>query len=76
MSNFDVSAVGGWPGFVLLLAWTFFWKGLALWHAAKRDEKKWFVALLILNTLGILEIIYLFFIVKIKLGKRKEGDMV
>ena len=72
MGNFDVSTVGGWPGFILILAWTFFWKGLALWHAAKRDEKKWFVALLILNTLGILEIIYLFFIVKIKLGKSKD----
>ena len=72
MGNFDVKAFGGWPGFILILVWTFFWKGLALWHAAKREEKKWFVALLILNTLGILEIIYLFWIVKIKLGKLKD----
>ena len=72
MGNFDVSVVGGWPGFILIMAWSLLWKGLALWHAAKREEKKWFVALLILNTLGILEIIYLFWIVKIKLGKRKD----
>ena len=38
-------------------------KGYALWHAAKRDEKWWFIILLVLNTLGILELIYLFFVV-------------
>lgn len=39
-------------------------KGYSLWYAAKRDEKWWFVALLIVNTAGILELIYLIFIVK------------
>lgn len=39
-------------------------KGYALWNAAKRDEKWWFIALLIVNTAGILELIYLFFVVK------------
>jgi methionyl-tRNA synthetase len=39
-------------------------KGYSLWHAAKRNEKWWFVAILILNTIGILELIYLIFIVK------------
>lgn len=39
-------------------------KGYALWHAAKRDEKGWFIALLIINTAGILELVYLYFIVK------------
>lgn len=39
-------------------------KGYALWHAAKRDEKGWFVALLIINTMGILELAYLYFVVK------------
>jgi NADH:ubiquinone oxidoreductase subunit 6 (subunit J) len=38
-------------------------KGFALWHAARRDEKWWFVALLIINTFGILEICYLLFVV-------------
>lgn len=76
MANFDVSVFGGWPGFILVLVWSLFWKGLALWHASKRDEKKWFIALLILNTLGILEIIYLFFVVKIRLGKGKEENVI
>ncbi len=51
---------------VLIALWVLFWKGLALWHAVKRNEKKWFVAILVLNTFSILELIYLFYIVKIK----------
>lgn len=39
-------------------------KGYALWNAAKRDEMWWFIALLVVNTAGILELIYLIFIVK------------
>lgn len=42
-----------------ILAWTMFWKGWALWRAAKDDQKYWFVAILLVNTLGVLEIIYL-----------------
>lgn len=39
-------------------------KGYALWYAAKRSEKWWFIAILIINTAGILEIVYLVFFVK------------
>ncbi|MFA5954630.1 MAG: DUF5652 family protein [Patescibacteria group bacterium] len=45
---------------VLLLLWPIPWKGVALWRAARRGELKWFIALLIINTLAILEIIYIF----------------
>jgi len=41
----------------------FILKGMALWHAARRSEIGWFVALLVINTMGILELVYLFFIV-------------
>lgn len=51
----------------ILALWSLAWKGWALWTAVKRNEKKWFVVLLLVNTLGILEIIYLFL-----LGKRKR----
>lgn len=34
-------------------------KGLALWKSARQDQVGWFVVLLFLQTLGILEIIYL-----------------
>lgn len=46
--------------FFLIIVWSLYWKGMALWKAAKLDSQKWFIALLILNTLGILEILYLY----------------
>ncbi len=52
--------------FVLYL-WTIVWKGLALWRAANLKQRNWFIAILILNTLGILEIAYLLFFAKKKM---------
>ena len=45
----------------LILLWTLPWKGVALWKAARNEHKWWFIALLVLNTMAILEIIYIFF---------------
>jgi len=42
---------------------------LALWHAGRRGEPWWFVALLTINTLGLLEIFYLFVVAKLKVGE-------
>jgi hypothetical protein len=39
---------------------------MALWKAAKADSKKWFVLLLVVNTLGVLEIFYLYVLGKDK----------
>lgn len=49
---------------IILGCWTTFWKGIALWVAAQKKEKVWFIVLLVLNTLGILEILYLFILSK------------
>lgn len=49
---------------VIILIWSLFWKGLSLWIAVKNNQSKWFIALLILNTLGILDMIYIFFVMK------------
>lgn len=49
---------------IVLAIWTIPWKIYALWTAAKRDQKKWFVVIVILNTMSILEIFYIFYIVK------------
>lgn len=46
--------------FYLVLIWSTFWKGLALWRSAKEGNKYWFLPILVFNTLGIVEIIYLF----------------
>ncbi|MGA9047389.1 MAG: DUF5652 family protein [Dehalococcoidia bacterium] len=49
------------PWLILLaLAWTLPWKGVALWKSARNGHTAWFVVLLIINTLAILEIIYIF----------------
>jgi hypothetical protein len=45
---------------ILGSVWSIVWKGIALWQAARRDQLGWYIALLIINTLGILEIIYIF----------------
>lgn len=48
----------------VLQIWTIPWKGFALWLAAKKDEKWWFIAMLLINTAGLVEIVYIFAIAK------------
>lgn len=43
-----------------VLVWSLVWKGMALWRSARNNQRNWFVALLVVNTLGLLEIFYLF----------------
>lgn len=59
--------------FILLLTlWVLPWKGVALWKAAKQGQKIWFVVLLVVNTLAILEILYIFvFSKKIRINADK-----
>ena len=59
--------------FVVFLIWIMIWKGLALWIAARNGNKGWFIALLIVNTAGLLEILYIYaFSKKAKKGKAKN----
>jgi hypothetical protein len=55
------------PLFYLVIAWAVIWKGIALWHAARNRQLVWYIAILIVNTVGILEIVYLIFF-------RKKGQ--
>ncbi len=51
----------------LLLAivfWTIPWKAWALWLSARRGDIWWFLAMLVLSTLAILDIIYIFIVAK------------
>lgn len=54
------------PILLILAIWTLFWKGCALWFASKEDKRTWFVVLLIVNLVGILDIIYIFGVAKKK----------
>ncbi len=47
------------PLLAVLLVWVLAIKGYALWHAARNEQKWWFVFLLIVNGIGIPEIVYL-----------------
>ena len=55
---------------ILASLWTIPWKGVALWKAASRKDTVWFVILFLLNTLAILEILYIFIFSK----KKKENN--
>ncbi len=57
----------------VLVAWTILWKGIALWQSARLSHKRWFIVLLLLNTVGILDIIYLYFVAK-KYTVVSEGE--
>lgn len=60
-------AINANPYLSLLIAlWVLPWKGVALWKAARREQKWWFIPLLIINTVGLLEIAYIFIFSKIK----------
>lgn len=54
--------------FSVAILWSMVWKAIALWKAARRGETAWYVIMLLLNTLGILEIIYIFAVAK---GEKK-----
>lgn len=51
---------GAQAALIAAILWTLGWKGASLWRAAKNDSKPWFGALLVSNTLGILDAVYLF----------------
>ena len=65
--------------FLIISIWSLIWKALALWKSARKNQVIWFIALLLINTVGILEILYIFVFskigekkLKLKLKKRKK----
>ena len=56
---------------LLLVFWELGWKGLALWRAAQNKQRFWFIALLFINTAGILPMVYLGFFQNNKNGSVK-----
>jgi len=43
----------------VIAIWDMIWKGFALWRASKNNDQNWFIAILVINSVGILPIIYL-----------------
>ena len=50
--------------------WGLIWKAFALYRAGANRSPGWFIALLLLNTVGILEMLYLFVF-----GKKKRRSI-
>jgi len=60
----------------VIIVWSLVWKGIALWKAAKKKSLVWFILLLVVNTLGILEILYIFLFSKISLDSKKKKKKI
>lgn len=67
----QLANIPSWAIF-LLVVWSLFWKGWALWRAARNEQRNWFIALLVINTVGILEILYLFVFAKKPKEEKKK----
>jgi len=60
-----IASIFGWGiGITLLIIflsiWSVVWKAIALWRAGRNNHMGWFIVMFLINTLGILEIIYIF----------------
>jgi len=58
------------PVVIILFFWDVIWKSIALWKAARNNQLYWFIAVAILNTVGILPIIYILFFQKDRKAKK------
>jgi len=47
-------------GVLLIVLWCIFWKGIGLWKSARKGQRYWFVGMLVINSLGILPILYIY----------------
>lgn len=60
--------------FVVVLVWSVIWKGFALWKSAKKNQLFWFILILVTNSMGIIEILYLFLFSKLDFSKSKKKE--
>lgn len=56
---------------IIIAIWDIVWKAIALWKSARNNQLIWFVCIAILNTAGILPIIYIFLFQKNRNPKKK-----
>ncbi|HQK63686.1 MAG TPA: DUF5652 family protein [Candidatus Staskawiczbacteria bacterium] len=58
--------------YLAVVIWSIIWKGFALWKAAQDESKAWFIVMLVANTVGILEILYIFVFSKKRGQKNRQ----
>ena len=47
------------PIFIILVIWEVIWKLIALWKAGRNNHLAWFICIALINTAGILPIVYI-----------------
>ena len=56
----------------VIMIWSLVWKLLALWKSARNTHLAWFIVMAVVNTVGILPILYIFVFSKLKPKKTAE----
>lgn len=74
-SAFVPGMMTGWLSILVfpLMIWSLVWMGIALWKAARNGSKAWFVILLCVHTMGILDILYIFLFSKNEVAKKAKS---
>jgi len=67
--NFSDPSILIW--LIPLMIWELIWKGVGMWKAGRNNQLPWFIAILIVNSVGILPILYIAFFQK--KGKTQEA---
>ena len=60
LQYFQETFSGYLPLIIGLVIWEGIWKLIAMWRAAKNNQIAWFICIALINTMGILPIIYIF----------------
>lgn len=47
------------PVLIILIIWEVTWKLIALWKAGRNNHLAWFICIAIINTVGVLPIVYI-----------------
>jgi hypothetical protein len=65
-----VISTGFLVGLVILIflvaIWDLIWKGIGMWKAGRNNQLVWFIVIFLINTIGILPIVYLLWFQKKK----------
>ena len=59
LQNLQESLAWLMPVIIVLFIWEAIWKLIALWKAARNNHLAWFICIALINSLGILPIIYI-----------------
>ena len=60
------------PILFTILIWSLIWKAIAMWKSARNTHLVWFIIFLLIQTVGILEILYLFVFSKMSFNTKPK----